>query len=102
MEAPPAPGTHRESGFRFIDLFAGIGGLRRPFEEIGGRCVFTSEWDRCRKQTYSANFPFGDRHQFVGDIRPYSALPEMIPELSASARLAGRYAGDFVNHRARR
>ena len=68
------------SGFRFIDLFAGIGGLRRPFEEIGGRCVFTSEWDRFCEQTYSANFPPSDGHEFVGDIRPYSALPEMIPE----------------------
>ncbi len=68
------------SGFRFIDLFAGIGGLRRPFEEIGGRCVFTAEWDRFCEQTYSANFPSGAGHQFVGDIRAYSALPEMIPE----------------------
>ena len=68
------------SGFRFIDLFAGIGGLRRPFEEIGGRCVFTSEWDRFCEQTYSANFPSDDEHQFVGDIRPYSAVPETIPE----------------------
>lgn len=68
------------SGFRFIDLFAGIGGLRRPFDEIGGRCVFTSEWDRFCEQTYSANFPSGDEHQFVGDIRAYSSLPEMIPE----------------------
>lgn len=68
------------SGFRFIDLFAGIGGLRRPFDEIGGRCVFTSEWDKFCEQTYSANFPTGDGHQFVGDIRAYSSLPEMIPE----------------------
>jgi len=68
------------SGFRFIDLFAGIGGLRRPFDEIGGRCVFTSEWDRFCEQTYSANFRAGGGHQFVGDIRAYSSLPEMIPE----------------------
>ena len=68
------------SGFRFIDLFAGIGGLRRPFDEIGGRCVFTSEWDRFCEQTYTANFTSGNGHQFVGDIRAYSALPELIPE----------------------
>ncbi len=68
-------------GFSFIDLFAGIGGLRRPFEEIGGRCVFTAEWDRFCKETYTANFPEpadGD-HEFVGDIRPYSAKPETVP-----------------------
>ncbi len=44
------------TSFRFIDLFAGIGGLRRPFEEIGGKCVFTAEWDRYSRQTYTANF----------------------------------------------
>lgn len=41
--------------FEFIDLFAGIGGLRRPFEEIGGKCIFTAEWDRYSRQIYSAN-----------------------------------------------
>ncbi len=53
--------------FTFIDLFAGIGGLRRGFEEIGGRCVFTSEWDRHSQQTYRANF--GCEHEIAGDIR---------------------------------
>jgi DNA (cytosine-5)-methyltransferase 1 len=52
--------------FRFIDLFAGIGGLRAPFEEIGGRCVFTSEWDSYAQRTYSANFP--SAHLINGDI----------------------------------
>ena len=71
----------RPEGFRFIDLFAGIGGLRRPFEEIGGRCVFTSEWDRFCKETYTANFPepADSDHEFVGDIRPYAAKPETVP-----------------------
>lgn len=49
--------------FKFIDLFAGIGGIRIPFEEIGGDCVFTSEWDKFSQQTYAANFgeiPHGD------------------------------------------
>ncbi len=71
----------RSEGFRFIDLFAGIGGLRRPFEEIGGRCVFTSEWDRFCRETYTANFPepADSDHEFVGDIRPYSADPESVP-----------------------
>ena len=49
--------------FRFIDLFAGIGGIRLAFQNEGGKCVFTSEWDKFAKKTYEANFgevPFGD------------------------------------------
>ena len=42
--------------FRFIDLFAGIGGIRIPFQEAGGLCVFTSEWDRYAQKTYAAKF----------------------------------------------
>lgn len=64
--------------FRFIDLFAGIGGLRLGFEAVGGRCVFTSEWDRWSQQTYAANFP--DNHPLAGDIRAFSANPGLIPE----------------------
>lgn len=55
------------NGFTFIDLFAGIGGLRRGFESIGGRCVFTSEWDKFSQKTYRANFP-NDDHPITGDI----------------------------------
>ena len=69
-----------EPKFRFIDLFAGIGGLRLGFEAIGGRCVFTSEWDRWSNETYRKNFPDGDDHLMVGDIRPYGANPSNIPE----------------------
>lgn len=49
--------------FKFIDLFAGIGGIRMAFQNLGGKCVFTSEWDNAAKKTYEANFgevPFGD------------------------------------------
>ena len=49
--------------FKFIDLFAGIGGIRLAFQNLGGECVFTSEWDTYSKKTYEANFgevPFGD------------------------------------------
>lgn len=53
--------------FTFIDLFAGIGGLRRGFESIGGKCVFTSEWDKYSQKTYAANFP-DDDHEINGDI----------------------------------
>lgn len=52
--------------FRFIDLFAGIGGLRLPFELVGGQCVFTSEWDTYANRTYAANF--GAAHPVHGDI----------------------------------
>lgn len=62
--------------FTFIDLFAGIGGLRRGFESIGGSCIFTSEWDRHAQATYKANFP-DDSHDIEGDIRevPVEAIP---------------------------
>lgn len=56
-----------DAKFSFIDLFAGIGGLRRGFEHIGGKCVFTSEWDKYCQQTYRANFP-NDEHEISGDI----------------------------------
>lgn len=49
--------------FSFIDLFAGIGGIRLPFQRLGGKCVFTSEWDKFSQKTYAANFgevPHGD------------------------------------------
>jgi DNA (cytosine-5)-methyltransferase 1 len=53
--------------FKFIDLFAGIGGMRLGFEPFGGKCVFTSEWDQNSQKTYSANFP-DDDHAISGDI----------------------------------
>ena len=57
--------------FSFIDLFAGIGGLRRGFEAIGGQCVFTSEWNKYCVTTYLANNVCD--HEIVGDIRAVSA-----------------------------
>lgn len=62
----PAPGS-----FSFIDLFAGIGGMRRGFETIGGKCVFTSEWDRFSQETYRANYPMD--HELAGDITKIAA-----------------------------
>jgi DNA (cytosine-5)-methyltransferase 1 len=60
--------------FRFIDLFAGIGGTRIPFQELGGKCVFTSEWDKFSQKTYAVNF--GDIPD--GDITkiPSSEIPD--------------------------
>ena len=78
IDAPQAPELNQaalklvrsqkaEADFTFIDLFAGIGGLRRGFESIGGQCVFTSEWDKYSQKTYRANFP-DDDHEINGDI----------------------------------
>lgn len=55
-----------QSRFNFIDLFAGIGGIRKGFDAIGGHCVFTSEWNKYAQQTYAANFR--DNHRLHGDI----------------------------------
>ena len=53
----------RQNSFTFIDLFAGIGGIRMPYQEAGGHCVFTSEWDKFAQKTYAINYgevPKGD------------------------------------------
>lgn len=60
-----------ESKFTFIDLFAGIGGIRMGFEAQGGRCVYTSEWDSYAQKTYVDNFP--DDHNIAGDITKVDA-----------------------------
>ena len=56
--------------FRFIDLFAGIGGFRKAFDAIGGKCVFTSEWDKACRTTYQANYV--SNHPVEGDIRQFT------------------------------
>lgn len=61
--------------FTFIDLFAGIGGFRLAMQKLGGRCVFSSEWDDAAKQTYFENYgevPFGDITK--------SEIKELIPD----------------------
>jgi DNA (cytosine-5)-methyltransferase 1 len=68
----------QKSNFTFIDLFAGIGGIRIPFDELGGKCVFSSEWDKYAQKTYLANFgeiPHGDIKQIpVSEIPPHDLL----------------------------
>jgi DNA (cytosine-5)-methyltransferase 1 len=59
--------------FTFIDLFAGVGGIRLGFEMHGGHCVFTSEWNTFAQKTYLANFPLHDSHTFAGDITTVDA-----------------------------
>ena len=59
---PPSTSLSLE-GYKVIDLFAGIGGIRLAFQTNGGKCVFTSEWDKFAQDTYEANFgerPHGD------------------------------------------
>lgn len=77
------PVTSPEPKFTFIDLFAGIGGLRIPFQEpeVGGKCIFTSEWDRFSRETYERNFPDNpSEHKLAGDIRPLAQKPSGIPK----------------------
>lgn len=55
--------TPKNPKFKFIDLFAGIGGIRLAYQKVGGKCVFSSEYNKFAKVTYEANFgevPFGD------------------------------------------
>lgn len=67
---PQAPPPGSQYDFDFIDLFAGIGGMRKGFELAGGRCVFTSEWNPSAVRTYKANyFSDGSIHTFNEDIR---------------------------------
>lgn len=72
IERPEAvnPAAATEDSFTFIDLFAGIGGLRLGFEQHGGKCVFTSEWNKWAQKTYATNF--NDDHEIRGDITEIS------------------------------
>lgn len=90
----PSPAAPK---FRFIDLFAGIGGFRLAMQNLGGKCVFTSEWDKYAKQTYRANFgdlPFGD----ITKDSTKSYIPDQFDVLCAgfpcqAFSIAGRRGG---------
>lgn len=76
----PKPPSY-EPSFTFIDLFAGIGGIRKGFESIGGECVFTSEWNEFAVRTYKANhYCDPERHKFNRDIRTVTLSDN--PEIS--------------------
>ncbi len=74
LKQGPIEGAH----FTFIDLFAGIGGIRYPFQVLGGHCVFTSEWDKFAQKTYLENYgemPNGDITQIkASDIPDHDIL----------------------------
>lgn len=76
--APFKNGEGKSADFKFIDLFAGIGGIRIPFQELGGKCVLTSEWDKFAQKTYTANFgevPNGDITQIkTQDVPDHDVL----------------------------
>lgn len=72
-DAPFDQGDRANAPFTYVDLFAGIGGIRMPFQELGGRCVFSCEWDRFAQKTYRMNYgetPAGDIRQVEADDIP--------------------------------
>jgi len=79
-----AASNHKKSEFTFIDLFAGIGGLRKGFDNQGGECIFTCEWDEYSQKTYRANFDVnhelaGDINDIAGDIRKHIPItPDLL------------------------
>lgn len=75
----PQTGT----GFTFIDLFAGIGGIRLAFEAAGGNCVFSCEWDTHAQKTYERNFgeiPWGDIRDITGETKTDANIQRLIPD----------------------
>lgn len=96
VENVPFP-TPKKPKFTFIDLFAGIGGFRMAFQNLGGKCVFSSEWDEQAKKTYMANYgevPFGD----ITQERTKSFIPKDFDILCAgfpcqAFSLAGKRLG---------
>lgn len=74
-ENPPYfQNPNKKYSFTFIDLFAGIGGIRIPFQELDGYCAFTSEWDKFAQKTYKLNYG----HEPAGDIT--KVHPDNIPD----------------------
>lgn len=68
---PAQENDAKQGDFTFIDLFAGIGGIRKGFEQAGGKCLYTSEWDLYAQKTYSNNYP--SEHPINGDITKVAA-----------------------------
>jgi DNA (cytosine-5)-methyltransferase 1 len=76
VRQPTSSSATHDHSFRFIDLFAGIGGIRLGFEAHGGKCIFTSEWTEFSKKTYIENHCI--HHAFIGDIVTFPS--EDIPD----------------------
>ncbi len=95
--APFRQEKNSSSLFTFIDLFAGIGGIRLPFQKLNGKCVFSSEWDKFAQKTYATNFgelPKGDITKIEAkDIPDHDLLLAGFPCQAFSQ--AGRREGFF-------
>ena len=83
LKAQSKAETPKKTGFSFIDLFAGIGGMRIAYESAGGHCVYSNEWNKYSQQTYFANFgeqPDGDITQVnENDIPDHDILVAGFP-----------------------
>jgi hypothetical protein len=86
---PSPPAHHPHYQFRFIDLFAGIGGIRNGFEAIGGQCVFTSEWNKNAVRTYKANWYNDEQsHRFNQDIREVTLSGKRMSPMRKPTRIS--------------
>ncbi|WP_290697895.1 DNA (cytosine-5-)-methyltransferase [Amphritea sp.] len=92
LPQPPESDSH---DFTFIDLFAGIGGIRKGFEDAGGKCLFTSEWNKYSVRTYKANhYNDPDKHTFNEDIREVT----LSDDENVSEEQAYRHIDSVVPH----
>jgi len=103
-------GNAKPHDFTFIDLFAGIGGIRIPFEKLRGKCVFTSEWDRWCQKTYLENFgeiPEGDITKIAPEDIPdhdiltagFPCQPFSIAGVSKKEKSGGGNMDSLTGHR---
>jgi DNA (cytosine-5)-methyltransferase 1 len=86
--------------FTFIDLFAGIGGMRLAFQNLGGACLFSSEWDSHAQVTYRQNFgeiPFGDITKIDSDFIPNHDI--LVAGFPCQAFSIAGYRGGFEDTR---
>ncbi len=72
------PNAKITGDFTFIDLFAGIGGIRKGFESHNGQCLMSCEWDTYSRKTYETNFPIAPNHTFINDITSITHSAEEI------------------------
>lgn len=84
---PAKPPHYDKPEFTFIDLFAGIGGIRKGFDQIGGKCIFTSEWNKFAQRTYRANNYCGEDHLFNSDITDITLSNTNASELEANVSI---------------